>query len=253
MSIQMPFQMVQKYKIRQLGLYFANSENIQNIENMEQNNQYTWLDKHNLKKIYNTNIHPSSYQITSQIDLDTNAKKLLEKADKIKRLKIANPVVICHWDDDTFAHCDEIYAKMQYVKQKMVVLKLREPVKKSTWDTIESDPFSIYAVEKESEKNVGSQETTKKKAAHFLHQFSFNMPAERAEMNGLDRIQYTSLMRKDVNSDKMLQLSSEKYIPETANINNETVSGTLLMYSNNTKPTKSSSRRRMVFHAPLST
>jgi len=216
MSIQMPFKMVQKYKIRQLGLYFDNFENIHSIENIEQNNQYTWLDKYNLIKPYNKNIHQTSHHLTSHIETDTNARKLLEKAEKIKKLKIKNPVVICHWDDETFIHCDEIYAKMQYVKYKMILLKLREPVKNITWDTIESDPFSNYVLEKESENQTGSQETNKKKDSHFLY-----------------------------NSDKTLQLTSEN-----VNIHNERTSGTLFMYNNAAKPMRSSSYRRMVFHVP---
>jgi len=103
------------YKTKNLGLYFTN-------------NNHDNYDKH-LHEIYNQSVQFRYYYHTVKPNNTSDNKWY-----KIKKLKILHPYPTCHWDDNTFRNCDDIYNELQKIKVNIKRLKLREPIDISYWD-----------------------------------------------------------------------------------------------------------------------
>jgi len=112
------------YNKKHIGLYFTN-------ENHDKYMHFLYSQSVQFKYIYNT-VKPIN--------------KFDNKLYKIKNLKLLHPYPTCHWDDNTFKYCDEIYNELQKIKANILRLKIKEPVKISYWDT-ELVPLSQYDLE----------------------------------------------------------------------------------------------------------
>lgn len=116
----MKLSTVENYKKKQLGLYFPTVDNHKNKNNTSNNHEYVATPNMHMRFMYlhNNVIHVQDKRI-----------------EKIKHLKLRHPTATCHWDDNTIHHCDIIYEYLQRIKANMQRLKIREPVKISSWDT----------------------------------------------------------------------------------------------------------------------
>jgi len=117
----MKLQTVENYKIKQLGLYFPTVDTNKNNNN---NNNNKKVQNHP-EYVATPNMHMRFRYLPHTID---------NRIGKIKKLKLRHPTATCHWDDNTFHHCDIIYEYLRKIKANIQRLKIREPVKISSWD-----------------------------------------------------------------------------------------------------------------------